>query len=92
MKLPSEFDPSVNLIARQEENGVFHSVVESAALAESLMRDSSEDQAVIVERIIAAVVVLLLAFLLPMPLLANERLATKDSYGRIYSESRRMGA
>jgi hypothetical protein len=55
MKLPSKFDPSVNLIARQEENGVFHSVVESAALAESLMRDNSENQTVIVEKIIAAV-------------------------------------
>lgn len=55
MKLPSEFDPYVNLIARQENNGIFHSVVESAALAESLMRDNSEDHAVIVEKIVAAV-------------------------------------
>ena len=31
--------------------------------------------------VIGGNVVVLLALLLPMPLLANERLATKDSYG-----------
>ena len=41
--------------------------------------------------VIGGNVVALLALLLPMPLLANERLATKDSYGRIYSKYRWMG-
>ena len=55
MNLPSEFDPSTNLIAHQEENGLFHSVHTSAALAESLMRDSSWVDVSTVEKIIVAV-------------------------------------
>mgnify|MGYP001177674364 CR=1 FL=1 len=55
MNLPSEFDPSANLIAHQEENGLFHSAHTSAALAESLMRDSSWVDVSTVEKIIVAV-------------------------------------
>ncbi len=55
MNLPSDFDPSANLIAHQEENGLFHSVIASAALVESLVRDDSDDNIATAEKIIAAV-------------------------------------
>ena len=42
MELPPEFDRSANLIAHEEANGMFHSVIASAALVESLMRDGAE--------------------------------------------------
>lgn len=56
MNLPSDFDPSVNLIAHQEEYGEFHSVIASAALAESLVRDGSKASIDTAEKVIKAVI------------------------------------
>ena len=55
MNLPADFDPAVNLIGRQEDNGLFHSIVYSAKLVESLMRDEAGADMETVEAVINAV-------------------------------------
>jgi len=55
MQLPSEFDHSVNMVAHAEENGIFHSVVRSAALAEALVREGSPADLETAEKVIASV-------------------------------------
>jgi len=56
MNLPPEFDPSANMLAREEATGTFHSVVQSAALAESLVRHGDRQNIATTEKVIAAVI------------------------------------
>lgn len=56
MNLPPEFDPVANLVTRQEVNGTFHSIPQSAALVESLVRDESQENLDTAERVIQAVI------------------------------------
>jgi len=54
MNLPPDFDPTNNLIARKEVNGTFHSVIASAALVESLVRDGTQASIDTAEKVISA--------------------------------------
>jgi hypothetical protein len=55
MNLLPDFNSSSNTIAHKEVNGTFHSVVESYALAETLVRDGSRDSIETAEKVIKAV-------------------------------------
>jgi len=55
MNLPPDFDPTNNLIAHKEVNGTFHSVIASAALVESLVRDGTQASIDTAEKVISAV-------------------------------------
>ena len=54
MNLPPNFDPTNNLIAHKEVNGTFHSVITSAALVESLVRDGTQASIDTAEKVISA--------------------------------------
>lgn len=55
MNLPPNFDPTNNLIAHKEVNGTFHSVIASAALVESLVRDGTQASIDTAEKVISSV-------------------------------------
>lgn len=55
MHLPSNFDPTTNLIAHEEVNGTFHSIPMSAALVDSLVRDGTQASVDTAEKVISAV-------------------------------------
>ena len=55
MNLPPDFDPTNNLIAHKEVNGTFHSVITSAALVESLVRDGTQASIDTAEKVISSV-------------------------------------
>ena len=55
MNLPPNFDPTNNLIAHKEVNGTFHSVITSAALVDSLVRDGTQASIDTAEKVISAV-------------------------------------